>query len=209
MPCADTLEPVAEDLWIWHAYDPRVKTELFSTLIRVPAGLVVVDPVDLAEPALVAIRAMGPVVAVVLTNGNHGRASARYRQRFGAPVLAHAEALGELECPVDGSLRAGTPVGGCLEFVELSGAGLGEVALYDPRGRLHVGDALVNLDSTGFAPLPDKYCVDGARLRRSLQKLRDVPFDSMTFAHGLPLLGEARRRLDRMIESLPGEAQGA
>lgn len=204
MALADTLHAVAEDLWIWNAYEARVKADLSSSLIRARAGLVVLDPIDLQEQELVKIQKMGPVVAIVLTNGNHCRASARFRQRFGAPVLAHPEAVGELESPVDGTLRKENLIGGSLEFIELSGAGMGEVALYDSRGRLHVGDALVNLESTGFISLPEKYCLDAGHLKQSLQVLGEKRIDLITFAHGLPLVSGVQVRLKQLLDSLAG-----
>jgi glyoxylase-like metal-dependent hydrolase (beta-lactamase superfamily II) len=193
---------VAADLWVWQVYDPRVKADLSSSLIRTAHGLVAVDPVDLVEHELVAVSRLGPVAAIVLTNGNHGRASARFRQRFGAPVLAHPDAVGELELPVDGTLRPGNLVGGSLDFIELPGAGPGEVALWDARGRLHFGDALIHLQSTGFSTLPAKYCENAGRLQQSLQRLRSLPVEILTFAHGLPVVMQARARLDALLDSL-------
>ncbi len=207
MAVADTLCPVVEDLWIWHAYEPRVKADLSSSLIRAASGLVIVDPIDLVESQLMVIRNMGPVVAIVLTNGNHCRSSARYRQRFGAPVLAHPEAVGDLESPVDGTLRAGSQIGGSLEFIELPGAGRGEVALYDPRGRLHLGDALINLESTGFSLLPEKYCLDAAGLCLALQILRLKKVEVITFAHGSPLVTGAQTCLRGLLDALAGGKQ--
>ena len=199
MAVADSLQHVVDDVWIWHAFDPRVKTELFSTVIRAAHGWVVLDPIDLTESAWGTLTRLGPVAAIVLTNGNHCRASVRFRQRLGAGIFAHPDAVGELECPVDATLREGNRVGGSLEWIELRGAGPGEVALFDDRGRLHVGDALVNLESTGFVLLPEKYCLDAVQLRQSLRLLKGRRVEWMTFAHGLPLREGAQSRLDGLL----------
>jgi hypothetical protein len=116
--------------------------------------------------------------------------------------LAHPDAVGELESPVDGTLRAGQRIGGSLEHIELPGAGPGEVALYDGRGRLHLGDALINLDSTGFAILPEKYCSDSALLKRSLQRLGERRVEVMTFAHGAAITGAATSCLADLLQAL-------
>jgi hypothetical protein len=199
MAMADTLHAVAEQLWVWGGFEPAVKADLHSCAIGTPEGLVVVDPIELTGAALTAFSALGPVVAVVLTNGNHARAALRFRRRFAAPVLAHPGALGELEVPVDGTLTPERLVGGALRVLELPGGGPGEVALYDPRepwgGRLHVGDALIHLESTGFSLLPEKYCSDASLLRRSIRGLEPLPMRLMTFAHGMPLLEDAGGRL--------------
>ncbi len=202
MEKAASLELIAEGVWIWHAYDESVRTELFSTAIMADDGLVVMDPIDLAPGAMARLGALGPVAAIVLTNGNHSRAATRFRSRFGAPVLAHPDALGELTSTVDGSLHVGRRVGGSLELIELPGAGLGEVALLHENRSLHLGDALVNLDSTGLAVLPDKYCSNHAQLAQSLRQLRSRRVESVTFAHGQPLVVDADTRLQDFLENL-------
>ena len=73
-----------------------------------------------------------------------------------------------------------------------------EIALH-AEGVLHVGDALIHLPSTGFAPLPDKYCTDPRELRAALGKLLRFPCEVLTFAHGLPLVILARQRLADLL----------
>ena len=82
--------------------------------------------------------------------------------------------------------------------VPATGAAPGEIALH-AEGVLHVGDALIHLPSTGFAPLPDKYCTDPRELRAALGKLLRFPCEVLTFAHGLPLVTHARQRLADLL----------
>lgn len=200
MPKADTIEQVASDLWIWKAYEELVRSDLSSCAIRTEAGLVLLDPIDLTQDCIDELDALGSVVAVVITNGNHSRSASRFRKRFNVPILAHSDALGKLETAADGELRPGKLVAGSLQVICLPGAGAGEVALYDPRGRLHMGDALVNLEPAGFSVLPAKYCTDVELLAKSLQSLRGLEFDILTFAHGLPLMAQAQPRLDELLD---------
>src|SRR5438046_460835 len=44
MTAATDLDKVAADLFIWQAYDPAVKADLFSSAIVTAGGIVVVDP---------------------------------------------------------------------------------------------------------------------------------------------------------------------
>ena len=43
--------------------------------------------------------------------------------------------------------------------------------------------------------LPEKYCEDAAKGRESLKKLLRFPVEIVTFAHGLPIVSQARQRL--------------
>jgi glyoxylase-like metal-dependent hydrolase (beta-lactamase superfamily II) len=200
MASADFFQTVAPDLWVWEVFEDSVRTNLGSTAVRTAHGLVLIDPVDLVAGALEELTEEGPLIAVVLTNGNHARASARFRSRFSLPILAHADAVSELSVPVDGMLEEGAMVGG-LQVIELKGAGPGELALYDPRGRLHFGDAVVNLESTGLSLLPAKYCSNQRELRNSLQKLIPLHFHLATFAHGTPVAQDAKALLDRVVSA--------
>ena len=123
------------------------------------------------------------------TNGNHERASEAYARRFGVPILSAAR----------GNLLAGATVAGDLAVHALAGAGPGEHALLHPAGSLHVGDALIHMDSYGFALLPDKYCENPKELRRSLARLAERRYATMAFAHGDPLVGKADDRLRSLL----------
>ena len=83
-------------------------------------------------------------------------------------------------------------------IITLPGAAPGEIALH-AGNVLHVGDALIHLPPYGFAPLPEKYCADAQELRASLGKLLRFPFEVLTFAHGLPLVSQARQRLATLL----------
>jgi glyoxylase-like metal-dependent hydrolase (beta-lactamase superfamily II) len=199
MAMAQTLQLIAEDLWFWEAYEEAVRAHLSSCAVRAESGLVIVDPIDLSPEGWTELTRLGPVAAVVLTNGNHARSASRFRTRLSVPILAHPDALGELEVPVDGVLSIEKRVGGSLEVLALPGGGPGEIALRDPRGRLHLGDALVHLESTGLSVLPEKYCRDARQLALSLRALLGMRLDVLTFAHGQPILGQVSEKLSALL----------
>lgn len=64
-----------------------------------------------------------------------------------------------------------------------------------------IGDALINFEPYGFTFLPDKYCSDARELRASLRKLQSLSFERMLFAHGTPILANARERLTQLLAS--------
>ena len=199
MVTATELLDTAEGVWTWHGFDESIRTELFSTAVASADGLVIIDPIDAVPAVLSRLGKLGPVVAIVLTNGNHSRAASRFRERFSAPVFSHPEAVGELTLPVDGMLRLERRVGGSLAVIELSGAGPGEVALLGENSWIHFGDAVINLEDTGLAVLPSKYCADARQLTGSLRHLESLPFTRATFAHGFPILEDARARIGAIL----------
>jgi hypothetical protein len=198
MPRAGQFQQCADGLCFWQAHDPAVRVDLSCCARRTPRGLVFIDPIPLAETALAEVCARDTPAAIIVTNGNHARAAADFRGRFSIPVLAHPDATAELGFPVDHEIADGDAVLDMFTAITLPGAVPGEIALH-ADGILHVGDALIHLPSTGFAPLPEKYCTDARELRGSLGKLLRFPFEILTFAHGLPLVTQARQRLADLL----------
>jgi glyoxylase-like metal-dependent hydrolase (beta-lactamase superfamily II) len=187
---------VSPALAFWQAYEPAVKSDLSCCARRFGNALVFIDPIPLAKSALAELTADAAPTAIIVTNGNHARAAAEFRERFSIPILAHAEA--DLGIVVDQTIADGDLALGKLTVIEIAGAAPGEIALH-ADGVLHVGDALIHLEATGFTLLPDKYCADPRELRRSLGKLLRFEFELLTFAHGLPLISKARRRLETLL----------
>ena len=202
MPPRPALEfaQIRPGLWVWHAYDPAVKTELFSTAISAPSGLCLIDPIPLAKSELATITDASPVGSVVITNANHQRAALDYAGRFLVPVLAHPETLAAMKPHRRGNLSE-IASGTGLEPIEIDGAVAGEIALYQPLhgGTLIVGDALINLDAYGFTFLPSKYCLNQKQMRRSLRKLLSLPMERILFAHGTPIVSRTAERLRQLL----------
>ena len=198
MPHAEEFQQVIDGLYFWQAYDPAVKVELSCCARRAACGLVFIDPIPLAKDALAELCNTAVPAAIILTNGNHARAAAEYRTRFSIPIFAHAGAFAELGLAVDQEIADGETVLDEFTVIALPGAAPGEIALH-ASGALHVGDALINLPPYGFAPLPEKYCADAKEMRIALGKLLRFPFEVLTFAHGLPLVTQARQRLATLL----------
>lgn len=199
MSVAPEFQQVSHDLFFWQAYDPSVKVDLSSCAIRTNEGLVLIDPIPLARQALSELREIAAPAAIILTNGNHTRDAASYRDRFSIPILAHADAVPELGISIDREVNDGDVIHGDLTIVTTPGAGPGEIAVHSGRNSLHLGDAVIHMESTGLALLPEKYCTDAKRLGRELEKLLRFEFTVLTFAHGLPITVQAKPRFAQLL----------
>ncbi len=198
MARADEIHEVRPGLFFWQAYEPAVKVDLSCCARRTARGLVLIDPIPLAKPALEELMVAGSPAAIILTGGNHARAAAEYRKRFSVPIHAHAAAVAELGISVDHLIADGETVMDELVAVALPGSTPGEIALH-AHDTWHLGDALIHLPPIGFGLLPDKYCDDPRELRQSVEKLLRFPFEVLTFAHGLPIVAHARQRLSQLL----------
>lgn len=198
---AEEIQEVAPGLCFWQAYSSEVKTDLSSAAIQTGAGLVLVDPIPLASAALEELAGLAAPVSIILTNGNHARASLALRRKLGIPILAHPSAQADLGFQVDQLVVEGQRIHNALEVVELPGFGNGEIALFSAIGSgvMMMGDALINVESHGFTPLPEKYRTQPALGLASLEKLLKFSFEVMTFAHGLPIVAGGRARLQQIL----------
>lgn len=198
---AAELQLVSPAISLWHAYDPAVKAELFSTALRLDDRLFLVDPIPLPGPAWDELTRDASVCGIFVTNANHERAVQEVAAKSGATILAApaaASALWNLEAVC---VEAGDQVDERLRVIEIEGAVEGEIALYssDDGGALILGDALINFGSEGFALLPPKYCADQEQMRRSLRQMLDFTFERLLFAHGPPIVGGARTKLEQLL----------
>jgi Metallo-beta-lactamase superfamily len=201
MPSAPDLLQLTPALWLWQAFEPAVKSDLFASALKTGDGLFLIDPIPLPAASLEEMTAGTTVRAILLTNANHLRAAADFARQFGRPILAAADVPDEFESakreaiPADGKIAAG------VTAIPIEGAAVGEVAFHfaDDGGTLVLGDALINFEPYGFTFLPPKYCADQRQMRRSLRRLLDWPCQRLLFAHGTPILSDARARLETLL----------
>jgi hypothetical protein len=202
MPVAQEVDQVAPGISLWQFYDPAVKADLFSTALETPSGIYLIDPIPLNAEPLSHLEAGREVAGIVVTNENHGRATAQFAERFAVPVFVHATARDTLALPKIIELHDKDRLAPGLTAVTIEGGPAGEIAVHceGNGGTIVVGDALINFEPHGFALLPAKYSSDFKLMRRSLSKLLEYDFERMLFAHGTPILSGARERLERLLQ---------
>ena len=203
MQPASDFDRIASNIAIWHAYDLAVKAELYSTCLGTPDGTYFIDPIPLVSEALGQMIGSGSATGIIVTNGNHHRASALFTEQFASPIIAHADSFSDKQPGRFREVVDGQAICDGLQVIGLQGAVPGEIALHYvlDGGTLIIGDALINFEPYGFTFLPAKYCSNQKQMRRSLRKLLDYKAERMLFAHGTPILSGVTERLRGLLES--------
>ena len=195
------FDEISPGIFVWQAYDSKVKAELFSTAFETSTGLYLVDPIPLKLKDPVDLWANRKVAGIFVTNVNHARAAVEFSKALSVPIYANQDLRGTADFPEATWVQDGEALSQGLTMIGIDGGPAGESALHhaDNGGTIIVGDALINFDPLGFALLPSKYCLDQKLMRRSLDKLLDFTFERMLFAHGTPILSGARARVEKLL----------
>ncbi len=198
---AADFQSLTDSLWLWEAYDPAVKSDLFSSAALLADRLFLFDPIPLATTSQRHLISGRDVAGIVLTNSNHLRAAADFSRQHKAPIFAAEPVIREFNSVEAVALSANARIAPEISAIPIEGAAPGEMAFHlaDNGGTIVIGDALIHLDPYGFALLPPKYCSDKKEMRRSLRQLLDWTFQRLLFAHGPPLLSSARERLETLL----------
>ena len=141
------------------------------------------------------------IAGIIVTNENHERAAAQFAEKFKVPIYLDARLANSTKLPGVAPVQEDTlPTE--LTAVAIEGGPAGEIAIHFAAsdGTMVLGDALINFEPYGFALLPAKYCSNFKLMRRSLSKLLDYSFERMLFAHGMPILSQARERLELLLK---------
>ena len=199
-PCAGDFAWLNEAVAFWQEYDSASRTDLSCSAHRINDGLYLIEPIRLAPEATTALVERALPRAILLTNGNHGRAAKVYARQWNIPIFAPPNLQSELGFAPDGELKSGGVYWDQLEIFELSGASMGEVAIYRrDLETLAFGDAFIHLPGYGFTLLPERYCLNVKQLETAVQQLRDLPVRLLTFAHGYPVTMKAQERLRELL----------
>ncbi|MDB4793493.1 hypothetical protein OAG63_00500 [Methylacidiphilales bacterium] len=197
---AEEFQILGDVGYYWSVYEPTVKCDVSCTALKVSSGLVLIDPVPLADAAWKELLEIASVRAILLTNGNHVREADAMRKRHKVPIVtmgATRRDIIEIKCDV---VLLETELLYGITPIAIPGATPGETAFCSNAGAMVIGDAIINTSTEkGLELLPDKYCDDPEQNKLSLKKLLSYDFHTLTFAHGTPVTSHAKEKLGALL----------
>jgi glyoxylase-like metal-dependent hydrolase (beta-lactamase superfamily II) len=197
------METILGDVLTWSWFSEPHGYNFNGLLIPDPDGNICIDPVEPDDEVLHELARRG-VSRILLTNRNHVRAANKVRERTGARCYIHPEDASHAKgqgALIDGEIHDGERIG-ALTVKSVSGKSPGEVALLWPdRRTLIVGDAVVGSPPGNLSLLHDRVMDDPARLRRSVEQLLALDFDTILVGDGISIVGDAKQRLRKLVDS--------
>ncbi|HMD05219.1 MAG TPA: hypothetical protein VKG68_08075 [Candidatus Binatus sp.] len=197
------MEKILGDVLTWSWFSEPHGYNFNGLLIPDPSGNLCIDPVEPNDAVMNELVRIG-VSRILLTNRNHLRAANRVRERTGARTCIHPDDAGYAKAQgalIDDELHAGEKIGP-LEVISVSGKSPGEVAfLWPARKCLIVGDAVIGNPPGHLKLLRESVMDDPPRLRRGVERLLALDFDTIFVGDGVSVLGDAKQQLRELVAS--------
>ncbi len=186
---ARTVRTVVPGVFHWTLIDNRIKFRSDAYAVMFDGRAVLIDPLPLADRAL---ARLGDVEAICLTGSFHQRSAWRYRRLFDVKVHAPRGARNLEERP-DVWYGRGDRLPGGLRAIHAPGPAEAHYVFHLARGRgaLFCSDALMRI-GRAVRFIPSKYQDNPALTRQSVRRLLKLPFATLCFNHGSPLVRGAR-----------------
>ena len=200
------VREVLPGVFHWTTLHPKIHIQVSSYWLDEPG--VAVDPLVPADDGLEWFAGRPtPPTAVLLSNRHHYRSSGRFVEAFGCPVYCNRAGLHEFTQgeTVEGFDPGDRLPGGVIAY-GIGGLCPDETALYLPDKRaVFLADGVVRAGPDGlpgFVPdvlMDDPPATKQALLAAYARLLEEVDFEHVLLAHGDPLIGDGRDRLEELV----------
>jgi glyoxylase-like metal-dependent hydrolase (beta-lactamase superfamily II) len=182
------VKAIVRDVQTWSVFSERKGYAFNGYAVSTEEGTLLIDPPDAGEDGWLTVDLLEPFAGVWLTNRNHSRAAAAFREPYVLSVWAHEADADRLEVGANKTVAGPTTIAGEIEIVPVPGKSPGEIAFYLPRsGALIVGDLVIGVLPGELSTYPDEVIDDRAELQRSAARLLDYDFDALLLCDGQPL----------------------
>jgi len=101
------MREIVPDVQTWSVFMPDKGYAFNGYAVSTEGGTVVIDPPEPGDEGWEAIDLLEPFAGVWVTNRNHSRAAAAFRDRYGVSVHAHEADAGQLVAGADTIVHGG------------------------------------------------------------------------------------------------------
>ena len=194
---ATKVREVVRNLYGWSSFHAQWKTDFNSYALKTSEGVVFVDPLKPAPAIIKELEAVGEPIGIFLTNDHHDRDADWFRKEYEIQIYAHEKARADCDTKIDVLILDGERLPGGVRAIYLPGSSASETAFYSKLsgGIVLMGDMLLNPKGKGLSLLPEPYIEDRKQALQSLPKLLELNFKTVTFAHGDPIVANAKKQI--------------
>jgi hypothetical protein len=186
--------------WSWFSEEKQLNFN--GHLLSVGEHRILVDPPPMNDHDLAVAKQEGAPDYIVLTNRDHEREAAYFRQTFNCQVMAPEMDAKDMTLTVDKTFKDGELLPGGIWVIQLSHQkSPGESALFLQQGLgvLIVGDGVIGHPAGSLRLLPPEKYSNIAQAREGLRRLLKYNFDSLLVGDGTSILTGAKPILERIL----------
>ena len=190
------------DMYSWSCFSEERQIDFNGHLWVRPEGNILIDPVPMIDSDMAQLDELGGAEQIVITNRDHEREAAFFKERTGAQVVVHGADAEAMMKPPNRTLEDGEAVVDGLVAVHLShGKSPGEIALFWPERKVVLsGDLVVGAPMGRLTLLKDDKLADPPQAAVALRKLMALDFEVLLVGDGQSVFQEARQRLIECLE---------
>jgi hypothetical protein len=195
------MREIVPDVQMWSVPVPDKGYDFNGFAVNTEDGTVLIDPPEPVGEGWGAIDMLAPFAGLWVTNRNHSRAAATFRERYGLEVFAHEADAERLEAGADNMVRGDETLPGDIQLIHVPGKSPGEVAFHLPRSNaLVVGDVVIGVPPGELSTYPEKVIDDMEELHRSAAKLLEYDFDALLLCDGEPITTGGKQKLEEFVK---------
>ena len=194
------MREIVPDVQMWSVPVPDKGYDFNGFAVNTEGGTVLIDPPEPVGEGWGAIDMLAPFAGLWVTNRNHSRAAATFRERYGLEVFAHEADAERLEAGADQTVHGDERLPGDIQLIHVPGKSPGEVAFHLPRSNaLVVGDVVIGVPPGELSTYPEKVIDDMEELHRSAAKLLEYDFDALLLCDGEPITTGGKEKLQQFV----------
>jgi glyoxylase-like metal-dependent hydrolase (beta-lactamase superfamily II) len=199
---ATELKEIVKKLYGWSCFHAQWKVNFNSYALKTTDGIVLIDPLKPEATVLKELEGLGEFSGIFLTNAQHDRDADWFRKHYEIQIYAHEKAKADCDTSIDVLVMDGETLPGSVKAIHLPGSSASETAFYTKvsGGIMMMGDILSNSGGRGLTLLPEPYIEDRKQALKSLPKLLQHRFTTITFAHGDPLVKNAEKQIENFLK---------
>jgi hypothetical protein len=196
------VREIVPDIQTWSVFQPDKDYAFNGFAIATEDGTVLIDPPEPSEEGWGAIDMLEPFAGLWVTNRNHSRAAAAFRERYGLRVSVHEADADKLLAGADATVHGDERLPGDIQLIHVPGKSPGEVAFHVPRGNaLIVGDVVIGVPAGELSTYPEKVIEDMDELHRSAAHLLEYDFDALLLCDGESIPQGGKQKLQEFVNS--------
>ncbi|MCY4612895.1 MAG: hypothetical protein OXB94_04635 [Nitrospira sp.] len=197
------MKPILPGIATWSWFSEEKQLNFNGHLLDVGEHRILVDPPPLSDTDLSQLTNAGQVDYILLTNRDHERQSATYKETLKTRVYVPQADAQEMSVTPEKTFVDGELLPGGIWVIHLSNQkSPGESALFLQQGRgiLIVGDALLGKPEGSVSMLPAEKYADPVKAREGLRRLLKYNFDSILVGDGTSILTGAKTVVAKALE---------